>query len=62
LAAGDDALAAREANVLERHKTAELQGKAGNVSTRRFAAAPLLGWTDPHGRLFHRLLTRRALV
>jgi len=29
---------------------------------RRFAIAPMMDWTDRHCRLFHRLLTRRALI
>jgi tRNA-dihydrouridine synthase A len=30
--------------------------------SRRFAIAPMMEWTDRHCRLFHRLLTRRALI
>jgi tRNA-dihydrouridine synthase A len=29
---------------------------------RKFAIAPMMEWTDRHCRLFHRLLTRRALI
>lgn len=29
---------------------------------RRFAVAPMMDWTDRHCRVFHRLLTRRALL
>src|SRR5690606_31936816 len=29
---------------------------------RRFAVAPMMDWTDRWCRLFHRLLTRRALL
>jgi tRNA-dihydrouridine synthase A len=31
-------------------------------SSRRFAVAPMMEWTDRHCRFFHRLLTRRALI
>jgi tRNA-dihydrouridine synthase A len=30
--------------------------------SRRFAVAPMMEWTDRHCRVFHRLLTRRALI
>src|SRR5947208_1253397 len=30
--------------------------------SHRFAVAPMMEWTDRHCRLFHRLLTRRALI
>jgi tRNA-dihydrouridine synthase A len=30
--------------------------------SRRFCVAPMMEWTDRHCRLFHRLLTRRALI
>jgi tRNA-dihydrouridine synthase A len=33
-----------------------------NESSRRFAIAPMMEWTDRHCRFFHRLLTRRALI
>jgi tRNA-dihydrouridine synthase A len=29
---------------------------------RRFAVAPMMDWTDRHCRVFHRLLTRRAIL
>jgi tRNA-dihydrouridine synthase A len=29
---------------------------------RRFAVAPMMDWTDRHCRVFHRLMTRRALL
>ena len=29
---------------------------------RRFSVAPMMDWTDRHCRLFHRLMTRRALL
>src|SRR4051794_36412347 len=29
---------------------------------RRFSVAPMMDWTDRHCRVFHRLLTRRALL
>ncbi|MDU0958992.1 MAG: tRNA-dihydrouridine synthase, partial [Bradyrhizobium sp.] len=33
------------------------------ISTRwRFAVAPMMDWTDRHCRVFHRLLSRRALL
>jgi tRNA-dihydrouridine synthase A len=28
----------------------------------RFSVAPMMEWTDSHCRVFHRLLTRRALL
>jgi tRNA-dihydrouridine synthase A len=31
-------------------------------NSRRFSVAPMMEWTDRHCRLFHRLLTRRALL
>ena len=30
--------------------------------SRRFSVAPMMDWTDRHCRVFHRLLTRRALL
>jgi tRNA-dihydrouridine synthase A len=36
--------------------------KVSKYSTRRFAVAPMMEWTDRHCRFFHRLLTRRALL
>ena len=30
--------------------------------SRRFSVAPMMDWTDRHCRVFHRLLTRRALM
>jgi tRNA-dihydrouridine synthase A len=33
-----------------------------NMLDRRFAVAPLMDWTDRHCRVFHRLMTRRALL
>jgi len=33
-----------------------------SVLNRRFCIAPMMDWTDRHCRLFHRLLTRRALI
>ena len=32
------------------------------MQQRRFSIAPMMDWTDRHCRLFHRLLTRRALI
>ena len=29
---------------------------------RRFTVAPMMDWTDRHCRVFHRLLTRRAVL
>src|SRR3954447_14637952 len=39
-----------------RYKPAHMQ------RTHRFSIAPMMEWTDRHCRLFHRLLTRRALL
>lgn len=38
--------------------------KANNINllARRFSVAPMMDWTDRHCRVFHRLLTRRALL
>ena len=33
-----------------------------SILNRRFCIAPMMDWTDRHCRLFHRLLTRRALI
>ena len=33
-----------------------------SLLNRRFCIAPMMDWTDRHCRLFHRLLTRRALI
>ena len=33
-----------------------------NMLDRRFAVAPMMDWTDRHCRVFHRLMTRRALL
>jgi tRNA-dihydrouridine synthase A len=33
-----------------------------NNLDRRFCVAPMMEWTDRHCRMFHRLLTRRALI
>ncbi|MCK9917933.1 tRNA dihydrouridine(20/20a) synthase DusA [Microbacteriaceae bacterium K1510] len=33
-----------------------------NSVTRRFSVAPMMDWTDRHCRVFHRLLTRKALL
>src|ERR1700743_3070164 len=30
------------------------------MSPHRFSVAPMMDWTDRHGRVFHRLMTRRA--
>ena len=32
------------------------------MQARRFSIAPMMDWTDRHCRVFHRLLTRRALI
>jgi len=32
------------------------------AAARRFSVAPMMDWTDRHCRVFHRLLTRRALL
>ena len=40
----------------------EIQGKATEIGRWRFCIAPMMEWTDRHCRLFHRLLTRRALL
>ena len=34
--------------------------KVSNLSDWRFSVAPMMDWTDPHCRAFHRLLSRRA--
>jgi tRNA-dihydrouridine synthase A len=34
----------------------------GLSRSRRFSVAPMMDWTDRHCRVFHRLLTRRALL
>ena len=33
-----------------------------NMLERRFSVAPMMDWTDRHCRVFHRLMTRRALL
>ena len=33
-----------------------------NYKKKIFAVAPMMDWTDPHCRYFHRLLTKRALL
>jgi tRNA-dihydrouridine synthase A len=33
-----------------------------SILNRRFCIAPMMDWTDRHCRLFHRLMTRRALI
>jgi tRNA-dihydrouridine synthase A len=33
-----------------------------NMLTHRFSVAPMMDWTDRHCRVFHRLMTRRALL
>src|SRR5215469_10183467 len=34
----------------------------GKSMNRRFSVAPMMDWTDRHCRVFHRVLTRRALL
>ena len=36
--------------------------EVSRISPWRFAVAPMMEWTDRHCRVFHRLLTRRALL
>jgi tRNA-dihydrouridine synthase A len=36
--------------------------KSRKTLSRRFCVAPMMEWTDRHCRVFHRLLTRRALI
>ena len=36
--------------------------ESSKISSRRFAIAPMMEWTDRHCRFFHRLLTRRAVL
>src|SRR4051812_37044137 len=36
--------------------------KVSGFSAWRFSVAPMMDWTDRHCRVFHRLLTRRALL
>ncbi len=38
------------------------EGKSQISVSRRFAIAPMMDWTDRHCRLFHRQLTRHALL
>jgi tRNA-dihydrouridine synthase A len=33
-----------------------------NIQSHKFSVAPMMDWTDRHCRVFHRLLTRRALL
>src|ERR1700712_5262051 len=35
---------------------------AAALFSRRFCVAPMMEWTDRHCRIFHRLLTRNALL
>jgi tRNA-dihydrouridine synthase A len=40
----------------------EKQEKLRKTLDRRFCVAPMMEWTDRHCRVFHRVLTRRALI
>ena len=40
----------------------ESKQKYPEAPSRRFSVAPMMDWTDRHCRVFHRLLTRRALL
>jgi tRNA-dihydrouridine synthase A len=40
----------------------EMKGKCGKSGAWRFSVAPMMDWTDRHCRVFHRVLTRRALL
>jgi tRNA-dihydrouridine synthase A len=39
-----------------------MTGKTNNINSRKFSIAPMMDWTDRHCRVFHRLMTRRALL
>ncbi|CAL78473.1 tRNA-dihydrouridine synthase A [Bradyrhizobium sp. ORS 278] len=41
---------------------AEISDEIGKSGAWRFAVAPMMDWTDRHCRVFHRLLSRRALL
>ena len=44
-------------------RTLNLVGQVKQVSENiRFSVAPMMEWTDTHTRVFHRLMTRRALL
>jgi len=43
-------------------QTRDAKINENNMLDRRFAVAPLMDWTDRHCRVFHRLMTRRALL
>ena len=36
--------------------------KSENTKSLRFSVAPMMDWTDRHCRVFHRLMTRQALL
>ena len=40
----------------------ESSEKNASERARRFSVAPMMDWTDRHCRVFHRVLTRRALL
>src|SRR5580698_11137516 len=40
----------------------EKQKEVLKIDHFRFSVAPMMDWTDRHCRVFHRLLTRRALL
>jgi tRNA-dihydrouridine synthase A len=44
------------------NEVAEKPDKSLLSRSRRFSVAPMMEWTDRHCRVFHRLLTRRALL
>lgn len=46
----------------ERDSDPKPSGSMPSYSAHKFAVAPMLDWTDRHCRLFHRQLTRRALL
>ena len=44
------------------HKILMYNEKPNNFSNHRFSVAPMMDWTDRHCRVFHRQLTRHALL
>jgi tRNA-dihydrouridine synthase A len=39
-----------------------MSSNTGKVISHRFCVAPMMEWTDRHCRMFHRILTRRAML
>jgi tRNA-dihydrouridine synthase A len=44
------------------HRVIEKPIKSNKNNSLRFCVAPMMDWTDRHCRVFHRVLTRRALL